>query len=262
MFSPKQLYFNIRAVIRRHLFLELMVASCLALFVSIPTTWLALTLAGLAFTQTSLLITTVITFFVSPPIAFFVGKQQKQLKKQNQQLEQLAFNDSLTNIKNRRAFELLFPNVAAQNTRQKKGFVVCLVDIDHFKKINDTYGHQAGDQALIEMANILCNNVRQSDLAARYGGEEFVLLLSCTSFNDAQTKLEKLLLTVEQHRFEFNQTEHRMTVSGGFAYCESKVDYTAVIKMADAALYSAKEQGRNRVVGCSMIGSPEGTRAA
>ena len=178
------------------------------------------------------------------------------------QLEQLAFNDALTGIKNRRAFELLFPNLVAQNARQKKGFAACLLDIDHFKKINDSFGHQAGDQALIELANVLRNNIRQSDLAARYGGEEFVLLLSCTSYSDAKVKLEQLIKAVEENGFTFNRAKHTMTVSCGFAYCESQIDYEKVIGMADSALYTAKEKGRNMVVGCSEIGNIEETKVA
>jgi len=163
----------------------------------------------------------------------------------------LAITDSLTHLYNRRHFEDVFSNLLVEVHRRNQTAALCLCDIDHFKIYNDTNGHQAGDQALREIADILHRGVKGSDIVARYGGEEFVIILPETTKANALKICEDLRRKVQEHNFpnEDKQPEKDLTLSFGVAcFPEDAEGPSELLKKADQALYRAKEQGRNRVV--------------
>ena len=129
--------------------------------------------------------------------------------------------------------------------REKKECVLVVLDIDDFKKINDTYGHQIGDKVLKEFATLIQNNIRGNDLLARRGGEEFLLLLENTNVDNALMKVEELREIVDQYSF---QDIGHMTVSFGMSKKEECDDMHSLLFRADKALYEAKDAGKNRVI--------------
>lgn len=151
----------------------------------------------------------------------------------------LSLYDPLTGLANRRMLEIGFNTRLARAKRFSNPFCTLLIDIDHFKKYNDTYGHDAGDRILAQTAGILQRSVRDTDLAARFGGEEFVLLLSDAALETAVISAEKIRETVA--------AEVGITISIGVAQFLPEDSYETLIKSADEALYDAKRNGRNRV---------------
>jgi diguanylate cyclase (GGDEF)-like protein len=124
-----------------------------------------------------------------------------------------------------------------------------MIDIDFFKQINDTFGHQVGDDILKEMASVIQREVRDVDILARYGGEEFAVLLPQTALRQAEAVAERIRLAVEDTEFQFSGGNIRLTVSLGVAaYPESAIDsQTELVQTADAAMYEAKKAGKNQV---------------
>ncbi len=181
---------------------------------------------------------------------------QDELKSKNTQLEELlakveymAITDVLTGLFNRRRLHLDLEKEFERAKRYESPFALMLMDLDHFKNINDTYGHLAGDMVLQDVAKIIQKNIREIDTAARYGGEEFVVLLPNTKKEDAVHLAERMRLSIENHTFpDIRNTS--ITVSIGIAGVPDK-DITTEDKMvqcADIALYKSKQSGRNRTV--------------
>lgn len=165
-------------------------------------------------------------------------------------LDRLANTDGLTGVMNRRRFFEL-ADKSYRETKKKKGVSILLIfDIDHFKVINDTYGHPVGDTVLKELADLVQSNVRQSDLFARYGGEEFAIMLNDTNQKNGLIIAEEIRLIINDHIFcKGKKNEITLTVSIGMAGFKENLDgFEGIVKAADKALYIAKEQGRNRVV--------------
>lgn len=165
-------------------------------------------------------------------------------------LEIMAAIDELTGALNRR-FGLRRLNEEFERSRRYRlPLSVAMVDIDHFKKINDTYGHQAGDFVLKTLANVFTNSVRVSDLVIRFGGEEFLLAFNGASAIDAYNIVEKLRKNVETMRLQYGAFDLKITFSAGIAsFPSDKVsDLANLIHLADVGLYKAKETGRNRIV--------------
>ena len=168
-----------------------------------------------------------------------------------QQLKLLASIDSLTQLYNRRYFHEISNHIFSLAKREEKELSIIMLDIDKFKLINDTYGHQIGDDALVFVARTLQENIRKSDIACRYGGEEFVLLLPNTAKEDAFKIAQKIREKIEQSSLQVNiNQEVRFTISLGVSQIDCKKDIAleTVIKRADEALYEAKNSGRNKVV--------------
>ncbi len=167
----------------------------------------------------------------------------------HEKVAQLSITDTLTGIYNRRYLSQRLEEEFRISQRHHSALSVLLVDIDYFKKINDQYGHQIGDDALIHVANILKENIRDSDLLARFGGEEFVIILPHTLQMDAMLVAEKLRLAVTAHSIPA-MGDQKITISVGVATIpDVKVDNSdGLVGEADRALYMAKEQGRNRVI--------------
>ncbi len=165
-------------------------------------------------------------------------------------LEVMAAIDELTGVLNRR-FGLRRLNEEFERAkRYRLPISVAMVDIDHFKKINDTYGHQAGDFVLKTLANLFTQNIRVSDLVMRYGGEEFLLAFNGASAVDAYQIMEKLRAMAETMKLQYGAFELKITFSCGIASFPSEkvADVNSLIQQADAGLYRAKESGRNRIV--------------
>jgi diguanylate cyclase (GGDEF)-like protein len=159
-------------------------------------------------------------------------------------LEKLAQTDQLTGAANRHSFERTLAREMAQAKRHNYPLAVLYLDIDHFKRINDQHGHQAGDKVLIRFVEVLKQRLRASDLLARWGGEEFIVMLSYTDLDNAVQIAEELRTTLEHERFE---TGH-LTCSFGVASLKGGDTIDTIVNRADKALYAAKEGGRNRVV--------------
>ncbi|WP_010494605.1 sensor domain-containing diguanylate cyclase [Paenibacillus elgii] len=164
------------------------------------------------------------------------------LQKQTDQLTQAAMTDSLTGLTNRRTFE----SIMSQWTEKQQPFALIVMDIDRFKSINDTYGHQAGDGVLKHLARILTSSVRSNDVCCRYGGEEFVILLPFTAAPDAWITAERVRAAFETRE---NSLGIPLTVSLGIAHYPSHAESAEMLfQRADHALYQAKEAGKNRTI--------------
>lgn len=161
------------------------------------------------------------------------------------ELEQMASTDALTKLFNRSKLNDVLEKEIALSRTVPSPLCVIFLDIDHFKKVNDTYGHDIGDRVLIEMANIIRSSIRTGDIAARWGGEEFMITLQATSLANAAIVGEKLRTRVEEHLFE---SVGRITISLGITEYINGESEDSFIKRVDEALYEAKESGRNRVV--------------
>lgn len=169
-----------------------------------------------------------------------------ELKEANAYAEKLARMDQLTGLFNRRAFYEQANMLGNYVERHKDSIAVIILDLDHFKEINDTRGHAAGDAALAHVGKLLQQMTRKSDVCARIGGEEFGMLMLSSSADDAFTLAEKLRYELESTPVSFN-TE-RFIVTSSFGVASGETDIENLIKRADAAMYRAKEAGRNQVV--------------
>ena len=160
---------------------------------------------------------------------------------------QYATLDALTNLNNRRQFETRLKQEIATTKRQKNPLCAMMIDIDFFKKVNDTYGHASGDTVLRTVASIIKEHLRESDIPARYGGEEFAVLLPYTHIEEAQIVGERLRKAVEEASIPIDKKNINVTISMGLAEFKPTLTGEELFKNADNALYEAKESGRNRV---------------
>ena len=157
--------------------------------------------------------------------------------------------DGLTGLLNRQALDDVLNLELNRARRHKEALSLIFFDLDNFKRVNDTYGHLAGDEALREVAKILIMEKRLEDLAARYGGEELVLLLPETSKENARILGERIRKKVEELTIPWDGSDIRLTISGGLsAFPEEADDVTSLIQTADEAVQRAKDQGKNRVL--------------
>lgn len=163
-------------------------------------------------------------------------------------LSRLTMVDGLTGALNRVGMEHMGERVLMRAQQSRRSVSVAMVDADFFKAINDSYGHPAGDQVLMHLANVLATQVRPGDLVIRYGGEEFVLILDGSSLDDARVVAERLRSLVEESRVSTASADIRYEVSIGLS-CSDKTGHALdeLVRQADAALYRAKQEGRNRV---------------
>lgn len=175
-------------------------------------------------------------------------KTQEELKNINSQLEKLVITDSLTGVNNRREILSLGEKEVQRCRRYYRYFSVLVIDIDHFKHINDTFGHILGDKTLITVAGAIKNCLRQVDSFGRFGGEEFVAILPETNLQDAATTAQRICQVINKLNIEIDRQKVRVTASIGVATFSPKDNnLEAVIERADHAMFAAKNQGRNRV---------------
>lgn len=179
------------------------------------------------------------------------SRAQRELKNKLRFALENAAHDALTGLFNRRYFERRLREECAHAKRHKRPFAIVLVDLDHFKLVNDTYGHEDGDRVLCHVAGLLGESLREDDVACRYGGEEFVLLLRATTGPAARVVANRLRASVAAKAIGLgSRAEPRhVTFSGGVAAADERNSFNAddIVSRADGALYRAKRTGRNRV---------------
>jgi len=188
----------------------------------------------------NLAICTMITLVVLSLLGAMVRRHQANA-------EALATLHSLTGLPNRRSFDLLAGQALIEAQRDSAPLVALLIDLDHFKALNDTHGHLAGDEVLRQFANVLQGSLRQSDILCRWGGEEFIVLLRETEGRQAIEVAEKIRRRTEQLIFSYADQPLRLTVSIGLSGLQRGDSLHALLTRADHALYRAKQGGRNRV---------------
>lgn len=172
-----------------------------------------------------------------------------KLKYQYTEKEFMSVLDGLTELYNRRQFEIGLEQEFNRTRRHPSDFSLAIMDIDFFKKVNDTYGHQYGDYVLKTVANLIKQAFRKTDLLYRYGGEEFVVLMPETNIEGGIIPLQRLRRAVESYDFEYNGVKAKVTISIGLTMnYQNILTSTDILKAADDALYKAKESGRNRVI--------------
>jgi diguanylate cyclase (GGDEF)-like protein len=169
-------------------------------------------------------------------------------------IESQAMLDSLTGLPNRRGFDRIAMNAIEDARRDHKSLSAMLLDLDHFKRLNDTHGHLAGDEVLTGFADDVRRCLRDSDIICRWGGEEFIILLKDTNSSGARRVAEKIRLLAEQHTYVFTGAALQVTVSLGLTELHPGDTLQSLIARADQALYSAKQSGRNRV--CTEMAEP------
>lgn len=168
----------------------------------------------------------------------------------HESMREMAMKDPLTQIYNRRYFMDLFHREISYALRQQHPLCCILFDLDHFKKVNDTYGHQAGDLVLKKVAKQVSSALRVYDAFARYGGEEFVIMLRTTTIDQAKMIAERIRTQVEELNIEYDEEQIPVTISVGIGELKLDQMMTAdeLLQVADDNLYKAKEEGRNCVV--------------
>ncbi|MFC1536650.1 GGDEF domain-containing protein [Pseudomonadota bacterium] len=184
-------------------------------------------------------------------VLFFrlVGGIESELSKHQKALRQIATNDGLTGVYNRRSFDTIVDKEVERARRYERDLSLMIIDIDHFKQINDTFGHVAGDAVLKALAEKLSEQLRSNDHLARYGGEEFVIILPETPLEMAQLLAERVRKSAGEHEYQVgnNQTSHLTLSIGVSSFPEQASTVEELTFRADSALYEAKETGRNRV---------------
>lgn len=176
-----------------------------------------------------------------------IAVNQEDLTKANGHLAYLSQTDSLTELFNRGFWEEEFQREHKRCIRSKNPSSLVMLDIDHFKNVNDTYGHQAGDEVIRTLSSMIRQTARETDICGRYGGEEFAILLVDTNATEATNFTERLRKQVDALTVNIDSREIRFTISSGVAECSKNFKkHTEWIEAADKALYHAKENGRNR----------------
>jgi len=175
--------------------------------------------------------------------------QSNELKEAHQELKELSNRDPMTNLYNRRYLSEVSNELFLLAKRNDSSLSVLMIDIDKFKHINDSYGHDIGDEVIKLLASTLTKSLRESDIVARLGGEEFIIILPETNLQDATNKAEEIRKTVESLTYSIDSAKKReFTISIGVSrYNKTDISFESLVKNADKALYEAKEKGRNRV---------------
>lgn len=199
---------------------------------------------ALAGIRKSLYLNLLVCLLVTAIVAVIVSLA---LRRYQARITALATTDQLTELLNRRGFDLLANQAIQEARRNQSELCTLLLDLDNFKELNDTHGHQAGDQVLRGFARNLRDNLRQSDILCRWGGEEFVLLLKDTSVEQARVLAQKIRQQTEQSAFHYNGSDLRITTSIGLAQLNADESLEQLLLRADRALYRAKQGGRNRL---------------
>ncbi|WKY47692.1 diguanylate cyclase [Eubacteriaceae bacterium ES3] len=171
------------------------------------------------------------------------------LAKTHAELRLLANTDALTNVSNRRVLFEQGEKLVSIHAKYRKTFTLMILDIDHFKEVNDKYGHPAGDVVLKEISKIISENIRKEDLVCRYGGEEFAVLYKNMDQNHREN-IETIKKKVKDHKFMVDEESYlKLTFSAGVVTCnEDVVHFDELVKKADALLYQAKTSGRDQIV--------------
>jgi len=173
---------------------------------------------------------------------------EESIQQSNQRLRQLALTDELTGIANRRCFVNSAEAELNRCWRSGSQAALLIIDIDHFKKLNDEHGHPAGDAALVHIASLIRETLREYDIFGRIGGEEFAIFLGQADAELAEQIAERIRHIVESHSVEYEGRKIGMTISIGLTKAPCDTPYNQLFEEADEALYAAKESGRNKVM--------------
>ncbi len=189
-----------------------------------------------------------ITIFVTlsliiPAVSGFKLIQNDE--KMQEKIKRLSEEDYLTRLYNRRKVHEIIETELVRSRRYDSAFAILLLDIDDFKKINDTFGHNAGDKVLVKFSSIIEQTVRESDIAGRWGGEEFLIICPETTIDGATSLAEKLRENIDNNKFKI---AGNITASIGVTGIQHGDNVKSLIQRADKALYSAKKAGKNRVI--------------
>ncbi|WP_345977857.1 GGDEF domain-containing protein [Sulfurimonas sp. HSL3-7] len=176
--------------------------------------------------------------------AYLLERSNKRVFLNHDQLERLAVTDKLTELFNRTRLDEILQNELDRSQRFGHAFGIVVLDIDHFKNVNDNYGHQVGDAVLVSIAELIKEHLRSTDKAVRWGGEEFIIIYLETNTDELLTLAEELRQKIENHTFE---KVGDVTASFGVTLYNNGDTIASIIKRADSALYAAKEKGRNRI---------------
>lgn len=176
------------------------------------------------------------------------ARLRNDVKKAQAKMAEMSTVDELTKLHNRRYFIEALEGEFERASRYEIEMALIMVDLDHFKKINDTYGHPSGDIVLSKIGGILKKHVRRNDIACRYGGEEFAVILSNVSRENIYAAYDRFREMVSEHLFEYESNQFHITVSIGIAYSNNAESANDLLSQADQALYQAKDTGRNKTV--------------
>lgn len=176
---------------------------------------------------------------------------QGELREAHEEMTRLASQDPLTAMANRRSFDESLEEELARAERYGRALSILFIDVDHFKAVNDDYGHSAGDGALKELASVIGDCLRPADLPSRWGGEEFVVLLPETACVEALRAAERIRASVEHHAFSFADGVGLTCSIGTSSWPDDAEDAQGLLRLADDAVYGAKRRGRNRVMAAS-----------
>lgn len=180
-------------------------------------------------------------------LALSLSKSEEELKQMVSLYKSLSLHDELTSLPNRRYLQNAF-NQYKSSTEAAAKYALMVVDLDHFKRVNDRYGHQTGDLVLKEVSELLKNNIRKNDVVARVGGEEFVILLPNIQETELLVVSERLRRAIENRQFNVNNEDFTITVSIGISLNTLKLEMEESFELADQAVYQAKRNGRNQIV--------------
>ncbi len=177
------------------------------------------------------------------------GQARKEIETLYQEVERLSLTDPLTELSNRRSFSVDATRFFQLAIRHQYNLSCAMLDIDFFKKVNDTYGHDCGDKVLVTLAKACKKHLRKTDLLARFGGEEFCFLFYETDINHAALIAERIRHAISKLKFDSEKNQFSVTVSIGVSeLLDSNDNIENMLKRSDDSLYKAKENGRNRVV--------------
>ncbi len=206
-------------------------------------------------TQSLFIDAAVLALVIAPPIYWLVlspihKEYEKRLKAESEaeEMSRMAITDPLTHIMNRRGITVGLLDAMAQAERYRTPLTVAMADIDHFKEVNDSHGHEAGDRVLKDVAAILSDALRMPDKVGRYGGEEFLMILPHTSLTQGRKIADRIRASVSKWEFDLGSKKIRLTISIGLCQFMSGEDLEQFLSHADKALYEAKKGGRNLVV--------------
>jgi len=203
----------------------------------------------------NLLDAALLSVVTAPPIYWLVlnpirREYEKRLSAEGeaQEMSRLAITDSLTQIMNRRGLTVGLLDAMSQAERYSTPLTIAMIDIDHFKQVNDTHGHEAGDKVLKDVAAILSEALRMPDKVGRYGGEEFLIMLPHTTLAQGRKIADRIRASVSKWEFDIGEKKIKLTISIGVIQYKAGEDLENFLSQADKALYEAKAGGRNQVV--------------
>jgi diguanylate cyclase (GGDEF)-like protein len=203
--------------------------------------------------HTLLYINTIIIVVIYSAIGYYYSQAandiEDRLRTAQQEAEWLANTDTLTHIGNRRAMTREIELEVSRTKRTQRPFIIAMCDIDNFKILNDTYGHDYGDHVLVETATFINNSIRHHDHVARWGGEEFIILLPDTNADEGMKIVDRLRQSIAANKHHYSGKEYPgITMTFGLSVFDNSININDCINSADQAMYEGKHQGRNRTV--------------